>query len=127
MLKRLSVLKGFLKGDIKMCEFALTNVCTAKCNFCSIWKQKPKVIADTENTLRAIAHLSKIGVRFITLTGGEPLIHPHLERIIEHCSDHHIITAVLKRGCAAVHTRTDTGTETEQLRCCVHIHRPSYR
>jgi MoaA/NifB/PqqE/SkfB family radical SAM enzyme len=95
MRKKLSLLRSALKGDLKVCEFALTNVCTAKCKFCSIWTQKPKVFVDLEKTKKAISHLAQIGTRFITLTGGEPLTHPHFEEIIDHCTQQNIITAVL--------------------------------
>ena len=95
MIKKLSLLQSAIRGNTKVCEFALTNVCTAKCHFCTIWKQKPKVFVDLDKSLKAISHLSKLGTRFITITGGEPLIHPHFEQIVEHCSKHHIITAIL--------------------------------
>jgi MoaA/NifB/PqqE/SkfB family radical SAM enzyme len=95
MIKELSILGTVLRGNTKICELGLTNVCTAKCHFCSIWKQKPKVFVDTEKCLKAITRLAKLGLRFITLTGGEPLLHPDMERIIERCTEHHIITAIL--------------------------------
>jgi MoaA/NifB/PqqE/SkfB family radical SAM enzyme len=95
MIKKLSIINTVLKNNTKIAEFALTNVCTAKCNFCTIWKQKPKIFVDFDKSLRAITHLSKLGLRFITLTGGEPLLHPNLEQIIDHCSQHNIITAIL--------------------------------
>jgi len=95
MIKKLSFLKCVIKGNIKISEFALTNACTAKCQFCSIWKQKPKVFVDIDKTLKAIAHMAKLGVRFITITGGEPLLHPHFEQVIDKCTEHNIITAIL--------------------------------
>ncbi|MBN2536572.1 MAG: radical SAM protein [Spirochaetales bacterium] len=95
MMKKLSILKTVIRGNTKICELALTNVCTAKCHFCTIWKQKPKIFVNTDKCLKAITHLAKLGLRFITLTGGEPLLHPQMEQIIERCTEHNIITAIL--------------------------------
>lgn len=95
MGKKLSLLKCALQGNLKVCELALTNVCTAKCKFCTIWEQKPKVLVDPDKAKKAITHLANLGTRFITLTGGEPLTHPHFEEIIEHCTKENIITAIL--------------------------------
>lgn len=78
-----------------MSEFALNNICTAKCQFCSIWKQKDKVSVDTDKALKTISHLASMGVRFITLTGGEPLLHPGFERLIERCNQENIVSAIL--------------------------------
>ena len=95
MGKQLSFLKGILKNNLRMCEFAITNICTAKCKFCSIWQQQPKVTVDTDKALRAISHLSRLGIRFITLTGGEPLLHPDFEKLIERCNREHITSSIL--------------------------------
>ncbi|VVB74254.1 Coenzyme PQQ synthesis protein E [Candidatus Tiddalikarchaeum anstoanum] len=95
MGKKLSVIKGILTNKIKVCEFALTNICSAQCSFCTIWKQQPKVVVDTEKAIKAVRHLSRLGVRFITLTGGEPLLHPNFEKIAAECSKENIITSIL--------------------------------
>jgi MoaA/NifB/PqqE/SkfB family radical SAM enzyme len=95
MGKKLAILHGIVSNQIKLSEFALNNICTAKCNFCSIWKQKPKHMVDPEMALKTIRCLADFGVRFITLTGGEPLLHPQIEQIVEECSRHSMVTAVL--------------------------------
>ena len=60
--KHKNILKTFLNGSMRLAEFALTNVCIAKCSFCDIWKQKPKVFVDKDKALLAIDKLADHGV-----------------------------------------------------------------
>ncbi|MBN1696568.1 MAG: radical SAM protein [Spirochaetales bacterium] len=95
MGKKLAIIHGIISNQLKLSEFALNNICTAKCNFCSIWKQRPKHMVETEPAIQAIRRLADLGVRFLTLTGGEPLLHPNIEQLVEECSRHSMISAVL--------------------------------
>lgn len=95
MGKKISLMNSFLKNDLRVCEFALTNLCTAKCSFCSIWKQKKKIVVNTRKALKTITHLSDLGVRFITLTGGEPLLHKDYDKIVAQCTKENIISSIL--------------------------------
>jgi MoaA/NifB/PqqE/SkfB family radical SAM enzyme len=92
MGKKSSFIKTYLTNNLRVAEFALNNICTAKCQFCSIWKQKKKYNVDTNGALSAISKLKSFGVRFITLTGGEPLLHPHFAEIAGYCSQENIVT-----------------------------------
>ena len=93
--KYAKVLWKIFTGKAKFCEFALTNICTCRCSFCSIWKTQPKIIVDKERALRVIDHLDKLGLIFITLTGGEPLLHPNFKEIAKRCSERGIVTSIL--------------------------------
>jgi len=93
--KHKRILKTFLTGSLRLAEFALTNVCIAKCTFCDIWKQKPKVFVDREKALLAIDKLADLGVSHITLTGGEPLMHRNIVDFVKKCTSRNIHNAVL--------------------------------
>jgi len=93
--KILSSAWNFLRGNYRTCEFALTNICVSKCSFCGIWKQKKKIIVDRKKALKTIDILADIGVRLITLTGGEPLIHPNVVEFTERCTKRGIVSSVL--------------------------------
>ena len=93
--KHKHILKTFLTGSIRFAEFALTNVCIAKCTFCGIWKQKPKIFVNKEKALLAIDKLADLGVAHITLTGGEPLMHPNIVAFVNKCTSRNIHSAVL--------------------------------
>lgn len=100
--KKVKIVKNILNGSIKVCEFALTNCCPCKCSFCGIWKQKKKIIVDFNIACKAIDKLSDFGVSHITLTGGEPLLHPKIIDIVEYCTSKNIHTAVLNADCRLV-------------------------
>lgn len=64
-----------------LCNYYVTYRCNAYCEFChfanhGIFKDSPH--AKLEDFKNNIPQLRKLGVRFIDLTGGEPLLNPHI-------------------------------------------------
>ncbi|MBE0645056.1 MAG: radical SAM protein [Bacteroidetes bacterium] len=67
-----------------LCNYYLTYRCNAYCAFCHFGDHgafRDARHARTEDVLRNIADLRTLGVRFVDLTGGEPLLHPDIARI----------------------------------------------
>jgi MoaA/NifB/PqqE/SkfB family radical SAM enzyme len=93
--KTRNVFKNYFKGRLKVAEFAITNSCIAKCSFCDIWKQQPKVFVDREKGLEVIDRLADHGTVHITITGGEPLLHPHVVDIVRRATERRMHSAVL--------------------------------
>jgi len=93
--KKRNIFKNFFKGKIKVTEFAITNACIAKCSFCDIWKQQPKVFVDKEKAFQVIDRLADYGNVHLTITGGEPLLHPHVVDIVRHATERKMHNAVL--------------------------------
>jgi MoaA/NifB/PqqE/SkfB family radical SAM enzyme len=93
--KHLRVLTAIATGSVRFVEFGLTNVCVSQCSFCKIWQQKPKVFVDPHAALKAIDRMAELGVVHVTLTGGEPLVHPNVIDFVRRCTERCIISAVL--------------------------------
>jgi MoaA/NifB/PqqE/SkfB family radical SAM enzyme len=93
--KKINIVKNYLTGRMRFAEFAVTNVCVAKCPFCNIWKQQPKVFADRGKSVAAINRLTELGVSHITFTGGEALLHPDIIEFVETASKNGAHNAVL--------------------------------
>jgi MoaA/NifB/PqqE/SkfB family radical SAM enzyme len=93
--KKRNLFSNYFRGRLKAAEFAITNACIAKCSFCEIWKQQPKVFVDREKALEVIDRLADHGTVHITITGGEPLLHPHVVDIVRRATDRKVHTAVL--------------------------------
>ena len=90
-----NIIKTFIKGTVRVTEFAITNTCIAKCTFCDIWKQQPKVFVDREKGLEVIDRLADCGNVHITLTGGEPLLHPNVVDFVQRATERKMNSVVL--------------------------------
>jgi MoaA/NifB/PqqE/SkfB family radical SAM enzyme len=93
--KQSNIVKNALTGRIRFAEFAITNQCIAQCSFCGIWKQRPKVFTDRDKSIQVIDNLADMGVSHITLTGGEPLMHPNIVDFVRECTARNVHCSVL--------------------------------
>jgi MoaA/NifB/PqqE/SkfB family radical SAM enzyme len=114
--KKLNFVGQYLRGRLKFCEFAVTNACIAKCSFCEIWKQQPKVFVDKEKALTVIDRLADFGVGHITLTGGEPLLHPAIIDFVKKATSRNMHNAVLDADPRLL-MRNDILTKLEDAGC----------
>lgn len=48
--------------------------------------------------LRRVDRLAEMGVSLITISGGEPLLHPKLDQIIRHIRSHGLIATLITNG-----------------------------
>ncbi len=91
--------------DIKLpavCDFSTTNVCNAACDFCGFARDKtltgPAQYVDAEAFSRALPILHRRGIRYLTLQGGEPLVHPEIIRLVTQTARAGISCAVITNG-----------------------------
>jgi len=74
-----------------------TRRCNLSCAYCNEYdKVSPPVPA--EEMLRRVDRLAELGTTIITLSGGEPLLHPELDRIIARIRRHGVIPTVITNG-----------------------------
>src|SRR5262249_46711597 len=69
-----------------VCDFSITNVCNAACDFCGFARDKtlagPARYVDAGLYSRALPILYRRGIRYATLQRGEPLVHPDAARLL---------------------------------------------
>jgi MoaA/NifB/PqqE/SkfB family radical SAM enzyme len=84
-----------------LCNYYLTYRCNAYCDFCHFGDHaafRDSRHADTSTVLRNLPDLRTLGVRFIDLTGGEPLLHPELDVIARAAKASGMVTSITTNG-----------------------------
>jgi len=71
--------------------------CNLSCTYCNEFDHFSKPVPALE-MLRRIDLLAALGTTVITLSGGEPMLHPELDEIIRRIRRHRIIAEVLTNG-----------------------------
>lgn len=67
-------------------QVVLTTKCNYQCRYCFVncEKEKKHIIADIESLKKIIKVGKEFGVNKIKLTGGEPLLYPHMEELLNY-------------------------------------------
>ncbi len=90
------------QGGPGVCNMAVTNVCNAKCDFCNYAVHKKfvgrRVSIDFDAFCRAVDILYERGIRFITLVGGEPTLHPDIFDIVSYAVNRGIQPSIVTNG-----------------------------
>jgi MoaA/NifB/PqqE/SkfB family radical SAM enzyme len=87
-------------GGIGQVVWAITNVCNAKCHFCSYPKlgnSLPRYVS-YEQAKEVLDELDRRNLKMISFTGGDPLLHPDIFAIIHYASQKGFITRTGTNG-----------------------------
>lgn len=100
---RLKVVKqSLLEGGPGFCQFAINNACNAGCDFCSFsldaLPREDWVFAPLSRTREAIDILVRHGVRYLVITGGEPMLHPDCFDIVRHAKGQGMVVILVTNG-----------------------------
>ncbi len=80
-----------------LAQLVVTRRCNLACGYCNEYDDvSPPVAADT--LLAWIDHLAGLNTASITFTGGEPLLHPELDRFIRAARSHGMIVTMITNG-----------------------------
>src|SRR5690606_21876991 len=80
-----------------LCNHYVTSRCNAACGFCNIWQQPSPLIREAD-VARNLDDLRRLGVRIIDFTGGEPLLHPQMDRLLAMAKDRGFLTTLTTNG-----------------------------
>ena len=80
-----------------LAQVVVTRRCNLACGYCNEYDDfSPPV--PTADLLAWIDHLAGLKTASITFTGGEPLLHPDLDRVIKAARDHGMIVTMITNG-----------------------------
>jgi MoaA/NifB/PqqE/SkfB family radical SAM enzyme len=71
--------------------------CNLDCGYCNEYDQVSKPVP-LEEMKRRLDYLAAMGTSIITISGGEPLMHPELEEVIRHIRKHGMIAGMITNG-----------------------------
>jgi MoaA/NifB/PqqE/SkfB family radical SAM enzyme len=71
--------------------------CNLSCAYCNEY-DKVSAPVPTEEMLRRVDMLARLGTQIITISGGEPLLHPELDEIIRAIRSHDMIATIITNG-----------------------------
>jgi MoaA/NifB/PqqE/SkfB family radical SAM enzyme len=71
--------------------------CNLSCAYCSEYDSVSAPVP-TEEMLRRVDRLAALGTTIITLSGGEPLLHPEAPRIVARIREHGAVASLITNG-----------------------------
>jgi MoaA/NifB/PqqE/SkfB family radical SAM enzyme len=71
--------------------------CNLSCKYCNEYDDFSKPIP-LETMKRRVDDLARLGTTIVTLSGGEPLLHPDLDEIIAHMRTYPILVGMITNG-----------------------------
>ena len=80
-----------------LAHMVVTRRCNLACTYCNEFDDFSKPVL-TEQLFKRIDKLAALGTTVITMTGGEPLLHPDLDKVIARIRSHGIIAILVTNG-----------------------------
>ncbi len=71
--------------------------CNLACAYCNEYDDYSKPVPTAE-MIRRVDRLASLGTNIITISGGEPMLHPELEEIIQRVRHHGMIAGLITNG-----------------------------
>ncbi|MBI5399342.1 radical SAM protein [Candidatus Saganbacteria bacterium] len=80
-----------------LCHYYITLRCSAACEFCSCWQNEAAANKIEEKPLD-LRPLRRAGINIINITGGEPLLSPHLLPVLQQAKSLGLRTKLITNG-----------------------------
>jgi MoaA/NifB/PqqE/SkfB family radical SAM enzyme len=80
-----------------MAQIVPMRFCNLSCAYCNEYDKVSEPVP-VDEMLRRIDHLARLGTSIITISGGEPLTHPELDKVIERMRHHGVMAGMITNG-----------------------------
>jgi MoaA/NifB/PqqE/SkfB family radical SAM enzyme len=100
----------------------LTYACTWRCAFCYNSRHKDIAPLPLRNWLAVLDDLRSLGTLFVTLTGGEPMAHPHFFEIAREVRRRHLAVTVFTNGSLIDSAAADRMADIRPLSIVLSLH-----
>jgi MoaA/NifB/PqqE/SkfB family radical SAM enzyme len=84
-------------GHPVMAQIVPMRRCNLSCAYCNEYDDVSKPVP-LDEMLRRIDHLARLGTSIITISGGEPTLHPELDQIIARIRHHGRVAGMITNG-----------------------------
>ena len=92
------IVKGLRSTEhVILAHIIPTRRCNLSCGYCNEYDDFSAPIP-TDEMIRRIDRLAYLGTSIITISGGEPLLHPEIEKIISRIRYHGTIAGIITNG-----------------------------
>jgi MoaA/NifB/PqqE/SkfB family radical SAM enzyme len=92
------IAKGLASTDhVVLAHIVPMRRCNLSCTYCNEYDKVSNPVPVPEMK-RRIDHLKRLGTTVITISGGEPLMHPELDDVIRHVRKRGIIAGLITNG-----------------------------
>jgi MoaA/NifB/PqqE/SkfB family radical SAM enzyme len=88
---------GLHQGHPAMAHLVPIRRCNLSCSYCNEYDDVSKPV-DTEVMLERVDQLCRLGTSIVTISGGEPLLHPELDQIIRRIRRHGAVAGLITNG-----------------------------
>lgn len=93
------------EDGLGVANVVLTTKCNAQCDGCAYWRIEPEHLP-IETFERFVDHVESEDPRGVLLTGGDPVLHPEIDRVLE-ILDERGLSVVLNTQAWSLHRLTD--------------------
>jgi MoaA/NifB/PqqE/SkfB family radical SAM enzyme len=92
------VARGFLNTEHPLLAHIIpVRRCNLSCTYCNEYDDFSKPVP-TEEMFRRVDKLGALGTSVVTISGGEPLLHPELDDVIRRIRKHGMIAGLITNG-----------------------------
>ncbi|MGC8792265.1 MAG: radical SAM protein [Bryobacteraceae bacterium] len=84
-------------GHPILAHLIVTRRCNLTCAYCNEYDRVSRPVP-LELLLERVHRLARLGTRVITLSGGEPLLHPELEQVVARVRRHGLLAGMITNG-----------------------------